>query len=259
MSYVQTVVDGTRETWRFPGGDPAVVAADRRGTPVSRGGFHLPVHDFSRRFGHRLQVDESTSSWLRTRSWAFQADWRMPTMIRHFRSPNCIVWSRIHIQSSACALGRFNWYRPNSQQPQPHAIVRADATAVRPPTPIQGQHLGPRLRLSPAQHQGQTACHHAERKLVPGNLGGEILWPHQGQFPRGGARARHGKGRFCFLLRAIAWAFHDHGFVSSWPSTLSGSCSAAWPPCTSPSTYPGFGERTQSKDQRNRGQYQTDL
>ena len=34
-------------------------------------------------------------------------------MIKHFRSPNCIVWSTIHIQSSARTLGRLNWYRPS--------------------------------------------------------------------------------------------------------------------------------------------------
>jgi len=35
-----------------------------------------------------------------------QADWRSPTMTRHLRSPNCRVWSMIHIQSSACCFGR---------------------------------------------------------------------------------------------------------------------------------------------------------
>ncbi len=85
----------------------------------------------------------------------------------------------------------------------------------------------------------------AAARRPPPVVRGEVLRRHRGEIARGDVPARRRRG--CFLRprpRPAPELSSDHGFPSSWPSTVSGSCSGAWPLCTSPSTYPGFAGRS---------------
>jgi hypothetical protein len=224
---------------------PAVVADDRPRDPGLRGGgFHLPVHHFPRRFGHRLQVDQFHV--LVTQA----AVPRIPRGLAETDDDQAFPLAQLHrvVQDpnpvARLLFGAVQLVEAQPQQPQPHAIVRAHAASLSPPTPIQGQHLGHAFEVCPrTQYQGQTACHHAQRELVTRNLRGEVLRTHQSQIPRGAVLACRGG---CFLVpppRPAPGPSSDRDFPSSWPSTVSDSCFGVWPPCTSPSTYPGFGGR----------------
>ncbi len=220
---------------------------------LGRRRFQLLVDHVAVRFGHRLQVDQF---------YVFVAEHAVrgiPGRLANGHEDQAFSLAQLHRVVDdphpvvGDRLGAVQSVQAHPHQPQSHRIITGGSHVAAGPVPVQGQHgrhaLQSRAR---AEDQRQTARHHPQRKLLPGDADLQVIRPQRRQIAPWGVcrRERRGPalGFLWFPPRPFPlppgdsrpdigpWPSRNRGCASWRPIASSGSCSPSWPPCTWPPT-----------------------